>query len=460
VLVLEHCTLPCACEAFAAIAALPQLQQLRFNVTDDKRDDNQMFPQFQHPLKLTNLSMQLQGYRSAEAEVLHHLSALVNLQHLDLSGCPSTGCPGGCPSQLAQLTCLRISYEDVEFDVEQQFQHLSCLTALQQLAISCSLQTGLRSIPGIEHLTQLTSLDLKAHSFDFSTRITHSWACRAALQSLTLQDCVVQPEALAAFTQLRVLCLGSVKTPGTASLEELLLAVSQLPLLTDVVWGSFDSFEGSQLAAYPSAAAFTALTASTNLCSLQLHSDAVMTGQFLPALFQPGPLYPQLRAIELDFDRQAGMAITEQQLHLLCNCCPAVESLVFVPGASLSCAPATAWDPLLQLSALTRLGVHYVRSYSGSAAAVSTVAQLTRLKELSMELRLDKHQQNVPLQLAALTALVKLDLKCTGAARSCQLTNKVRGHQEQQPHPMSINHTAVTVVVMQSGTAKAHAMHT
>jgi hypothetical protein len=240
--------------------------------------------------------------------------------------------------QLVQLTCLRINYVSMRFDVQQQFQHLSCLTALQQLAVSFEYLLGLRSIPSIDHLAQLTSLQLNADSFEFSASITNSWACRTVLQSLTFKKCAVQPEALAAFTQLRDLSLDKVETLGGASLEQLLLAVSQLPLLTEVSWGGFSRFTGAaQEVAYPSAAAFTALTASTNLCSLQLDADNIAKGHFLPVLFQPGLLYPCLRVIELlgycpSAYFRAGKAVSEQQLQIMCSCCPAVESLVFAPA--------------------------------------------------------------------------------------------------------------------------------
>jgi hypothetical protein len=55
VLDLEGCQLLSTHAALAAIAALPQLQHLHF--TPDDFDDMKVFPQFQHPLQLTHLSI-------------------------------------------------------------------------------------------------------------------------------------------------------------------------------------------------------------------------------------------------------------------------------------------------------------------------------------------------------------------------------------------------------------------
>jgi hypothetical protein len=66
VLVLERCKLRRAHEAFAAIAALPELQHLHYSVSNLDKLKCKVFPPFQQPLRLTHLSMQLSSYFSVE----------------------------------------------------------------------------------------------------------------------------------------------------------------------------------------------------------------------------------------------------------------------------------------------------------------------------------------------------------------------------------------------------------
>jgi hypothetical protein len=175
------------------------------------------FPQFQHPQNLTHLSISYNTYTARDpVEGLKQLSSLVNLQYLGLYNLNRTGVPGGWPSELTQLTRLHAHYIHTrDVDIAQQFQHLSCLTALQELA--GSPEPGQSSLPGMQHLSQLTSLtlhqtgDSDRPGLELSTAITHSWACRTALQELALMGCAVQSEALTAFSQLQSLCLSSVK---------------------------------------------------------------------------------------------------------------------------------------------------------------------------------------------------------------------------------------------------------
>jgi hypothetical protein len=98
-----------------------------------------------------------------------------------------------------------------------------------------------------------------------------------------------------------------------------------------------------------STAALSTLTASTNLCSLQLGIDGWRDQQ--SGLFRPGTIYQHLRLIDL---RHGGahMALSEQQLQQLCSCCPMADSLAFALGEKASTA---ALLPLLQLTQLTHL---------------------------------------------------------------------------------------------------------
>jgi hypothetical protein len=125
-------------------------------------------------------------------------------------------------------------------------------------------------------------------------------------------------------------------------------------------------------------------------------------------LFKPGAGYPHLTDINLQFAREyrgQPVCITEQQLQQLCSSCPAVKSLdTFL---CLEASP-TALLPLLQLSALTHLGVFNIGP--AAEAVVGVVGQLTSLKDLVLY-----DCQQVPnaalMPLTALTTLEELELR-------------------------------------------------
>jgi hypothetical protein len=101
-------------------------------------------------------------------------------------------------------------------------------------------------------------------------------------------------------------------------------------------------------------------------------------------LFSPGAVYPHLHVIDLTYARHCESdtyPINEQQLQQLCSCCPAVETLQF--GLSADASP-TALLPLLQLSALTHLGVDALCLFTTVEAMAGVAAQLTGLKQLAL----------------------------------------------------------------------------
>jgi hypothetical protein len=192
-----------------------------------------------------------------------------------------------------------------------------------------------------------------------------------------------------------------------------LLALSKLTLLTKLQLTP-EWYE--QMGSLPPGAAFTALTASTHLCSLELGLRCWNVPQDCQ-LFKPGSLYPHLHTINLLCeDTEDSMALGQQQLQQLCSCCPAVESLSF----SLHEPLLTAASPLYQLSALTRLKVNQEVAAAEAAAEAAAAAavtasvvdvavQLTGLKQLELwglpQLRLP-----ALLQLSSLTGLQGLTL--------------------------------------------------
>jgi hypothetical protein len=58
---------------------------------------------------------------------------LVSLQDLELKGLQEDSLPEGCPSTLTALTHLHIT--NISGSRDWQFQHLSSLTALQDLSV-------------------------------------------------------------------------------------------------------------------------------------------------------------------------------------------------------------------------------------------------------------------------------------------------------------------------------------
>jgi hypothetical protein len=397
---LRYCTVQDVSAAAAAVAEATQLWSLRLSRNDGEQDAL-LLPDLQHLLQLTRLELEY-SYGAAvpeESIQMSALSGLVGLQHIILRNAHQQALPDGLPSQLTKLTCLDMSYNsDSACDGVQQLQHLSSLTALQQLSVSVPwrphdipLTTG--AFWGAQHLSQLTALKL-CPAFEFSPNSTKSWSRLTALHSLSLHGCTVQPGVLSKLQQLQalshLLCSGACPA-------EVLAEIAQLSALTELDY--IAGYIGEDDVP-PAAAAFTALTASTNLCSLELGQHI---GIQACDLFMAGKVYPHLRRVNLTRG-ELGMPLSEQQLQQLCCCCPALDSLTFRIFENPS---STALLPLQQLPALTHLALHRV----GATAAVvaGAVARLTGLKVLHV-VDLSNLTDPTLLQLTALTALEELHL--------------------------------------------------
>jgi hypothetical protein len=207
------------------------------------------------------------------------------------------------PTQLTKLTCLDVNYEQLH-TAKSQLQHLSSMTALQDLHIEVCRSCSPSDFPGVQQLLQLQlkSLGIKCYDLEFSTVSTSKWApCLTALESLKLTNCDIELEAIAALTRLRALrlvCDGSLATG-----HGFLAMVSQLQLLTelhvqlDCNLGALA--QGEAALSLPVTAVFEA---STYLCSLQLGLIRLREGPHRWNLLRPGTTYPHLRCIDLDFD--------------------------------------------------------------------------------------------------------------------------------------------------------------
>lgn len=208
--------------------------------------------------------------------------------------------------------------------------------------------------------------------------------------------------------------------------------MSGLPMLTELHIQPY-RLEGPT-AAYPMSSpppadAWTAVTASTNLCSLRV---TVMPCDVPEGcvLFKPGAMYPHLRLIHLQYVEYLDfgsvtypMPVSGQQLQLLCNSCPTLHSLEAALEAHSP--PGTADLPLLQLPGLTHLKTRGLGA--AALAVVDVVTQLSGLKELAVS-HLEPHQFTNPalLQLTSLTALEKLELQVLPDLRDTNSPLKLR----------------------------------
>jgi hypothetical protein len=310
----------------------------------------------------------------------------------------------GLSSQLSKLTCLRTggtpSYDGGL--TRHQLYNFRDMTALQQLSVKGG-GLDLWEVFKTEQLVHLTAIEFDCPGLYLCT----GWSMLTGLQSFTMTGGNLQPSKLSKFPQLQALCLDRVRLYGDVlylgqQLQDLLAVVPQLSLLTQL-----STIRSKDLgwALSPPADAFTALVASSNLCSLRLGLEAAKNTPEQWVLFAPDMLYPFLRVINLtQLPGAQDVPISEQQLQHLCSCCPAVQELSF---ALCEDATPTALQPLLQLSALTSLEVYRV----GAAAAgvLWAAAHLTGLKRLNLR-DIPVLADHTVLQLTALTGLRQLSL--------------------------------------------------
>jgi hypothetical protein len=148
--------------------------------------------------------------------------------------------------------------------------------------------------------------------------------------------------------------------------------------------------------------AFTALTASSNLCSLRVDWCHMLSDN-LPGdwnLFKAGTVYPQLRLLDVKCT-----VVSEQHIATMCSCCPALESLTYTAD------PAAALLHVWQLSALTHLDVDIAKKAGPFVfvGPLQVAAGLKRLKRLKLT-GLSELTAATLKPLTALTALEQLDL--------------------------------------------------
>jgi len=341
---------------------------------------------------------------------LMQLSVLTSLQHLGLSSVSGgssvtnlrgteLALPSSLLSHLVQLTYLQLSF----VGSDAPLQHLSALTALQHLDLCFrkfgQLHATADVLTGLQFLQDLTAL--KLHSAPWPIDV-HSMPALTALTALRvlqlLHSTSTNPAVLAGFRQLQQLELTGQNPWDAEGSAALLAAIGQQPQLTRLrlhpcrVWSA------------PSAAAFSALTASSHLQHLELLQCDFPVGAW-QHMFPPNKCLPELRHLCLRGDQYAvgAQQLSPADVQARASCCPALVSL----GLGRQFPVSTA-APFGALTALTSLWLH--SSFQDNAPML---AQLTGLQQLFLSEKTPGEQVTVSglLQLTVLQQLQQLSVQ-------------------------------------------------
>jgi len=164
--------------------------------------------------------------------------------------------------------------------------------------------------------------------------------------------------------QLHVSCRNAWTAEGST---RVLAAVGQQSQLTRLELHTHSSWYP------PSAASYSALTASSYLQYLALHNQ--LSACAWQHMFPPTRCLPKLRYLKIwAVDRQAAQQLSFADMHAMVSCCPALASLTLGPQLAVSTAA-----PLQQLTGLTNLGMS--ASFQDNAPSI---ARLTGLKVLNL----------------------------------------------------------------------------
>lgn len=195
--------------------------------TASAQQREKLFAALQLPSQLTRLSLIVDFHKAQELLHLGQLSSLVNLEHLELApvrfyraavnwqhNMKFNACLS-LPSQLCKLTCLRVGFNTSSSGalLAVRLQHLSGLTALQELAIRGD-QLGLAEGSIIKHLPQLTALELIHPGLYVGGISMGDWTRLTALHSFKMKG-------------------GSMQSGGTFILHS---AASPVPGARAIVW--------------------------------------------------------------------------------------------------------------------------------------------------------------------------------------------------------------------------------
>jgi len=309
------------------------------------------------------------------------LSVISSLQHLSLvtvrSQCSATKPEGTCLdlpssllSHLVQLTYLQLNSCLVQSDAA--LQHLHAVTGLQHLNMGlsgCEEQLPTAAVlTGLQHLKHLTALEMHQVPWAIDLHNMPPFAALTALRVLQLSSgASVDPAVLAASSQLQEVELQCKDAWGAEGSAALLAAIGEQPQLKrlelcfDNIWRP------------PTAAAYSALTASSHLQQFKLRNfdfpDCAWQQMFLPAR-----CLPELRHLHLDAEDSGGgrRQWSPADMQAMVSCCPALASLRF--GRQLAVSTAA---PLQQLTDLTQLSM--LAPFQDNAPSIARLTGLRRL---------------------------------------------------------------------------------
>mgnify|MGYP001807073973 CR=1 FL=1 len=310
--------------------------------------------------------------------------------------------PMGMLQQLQQLTYFELADMWLK-GPDQEQQALQPLQALTRLADLRLVGLKARSTVEREYTDKIFASMLSG---------THNLTC------LVLSGVVeLQPGVLAGKTKLQRLELHYCAVPGgAAGASQLLSHLQQLQQLTHLrVAGTW-----ADQAAHPPAAAYSALTASSELQDLSVCGSALPTGAW-QHMFPVDRQLPHLQYLDLSEVRQPGPihgSPSAPDFSRLVSCCPGLQTLNLLQQR---CKPQLL-APLQRLTAL-QMGGDEV-----TAEDLQEVSQLTGLRQLTV-VSVNDFRLELLLPLTELKELTTLHVlgRFIGSPHAVHLTSKV-GH--------------------------------
>jgi len=324
---------------------------------------------------------------SADINPLTQLSGVSGLKHLslaDVRGNCSVANPGGFllefPSSLlahlVQLTYLKLGPGQVQTDAA--LQHLSAVSALKHLDLDLSWWASPEStapaLSGLQHLQQLTALDLTAlyqETWGINMQSMPAIAVLTALRVLKLHSgSSVDPSVLAGLSQLQELYLACRDPWDAEDCAAMLAGIGQQQGLLRL------NIHGFHCWSSPSAAAYSALTASSQLQHLELLSDELPAGAW-QQMFQPARRLPELRYLGFEGGdttpwQHPAQRLGAADMQAMVSCCPALETLKLGPQISV-----LTLGPVQQLTSLR--SVYVYAPFKDNTAPLAKITGLQRL---------------------------------------------------------------------------------
>lgn len=371
--------------------------------------------------QLTALSLQscILGAGARELASLSILTSLRGLQLQHVESADDAVFPAALLSQLVGLTKLQLA--GIILQSSDVLQHLSCVTDVQHLWLEftppmrLTAQQALSGATALQSLSKLTSITLIAPRAECTMQNMPGLSKLTRLDDLRMSCSILQPSILEGCRNLKALRINASWADSTA----VLAAVGGMQRLTDL------TLTGNPVWFCPSAAAYTALTASSGLRKLCLVQAELPVGAWQHMF--AGSRAPKLEYFRHDLAWQMPQGVSAADIHSLHGaadaqhlaCCTALQEL------SITLQPGAVPVPLQQLQALTSLTIGGVED-----AAAGCIAQLTCLVQLYIGNGSDRWLAELtPAGLLQLTTLRALTHLCVLAAEnSAAAPVMVEGH--------------------------------